>query len=200
MNAIEQYHERHVKDRRVQVLSAMLANLLPDEGSVLDIGSGDGAIAAEIMRRKPDLHIEGIDTLVREGTLIPMKAFDGVHIEAPDNSVDWCLLVDVVHHANEPEALLREAARVCRNGIVLKDHLRDGMMARETLRFMDRTHNARYGVNMPYCYWSTREWREVISALGLSVEAWYDRLQLYPWWANWVFGRGLHVLTRLRCK
>ena len=198
MNTLEVIHERHVKGRRVQVLAEMLAQMLPDEGLILDIGSGDGALDAELMRRKPGLKIDGIDTLVRPGTAIPTRAFDGSHIEVPDRTYDWCLFVDVLHHADEPEALLQEAARVSKNGIILKDHLREGLFARSTLRFMDRVHNARYGVSLPYCYWSLSEWRKNIAAVGLTQEVWYDRLKLYPWWANWVFGRGLHVLARLR--
>ena len=198
MNTLESIHEHHVKSRRVAILAAMLEKMLPDEGHILDIGSGDGALDAELMRRKPGLKIDGIDTLVREGTAIPTTAFDGVHINSLDKSYDWCMFVDVIHHANAPDELLKEAARVCRNGLIIKDHLRDGLFARQTLRFMDRVHNARYGVALPYCYWSEREWLQNISALGLSVDVWYDRLSLYPWWANWLFGRGLHVLTRLR--
>lgn len=200
MNPIELVHDRSVKTRRVRVLAEMLAPLLPTTGRVLDIGSGDGAMAAAILKRKPNLTIEGIDTLVRPGTAIPVRAFDGVHIDAPDGAYDCCLLVDVLHHAAEPEALLREAARVSAGSVVIKDHLRDGFAARETLRFMDRTHNARYGVSLPYCYWNSGEWRGNIAAAGLAIDLWYDRLVLYPWWANWIFGRNLHVLARLKKK
>lgn len=198
MTPIETIHEKGVRQRRVKVLSGMLLKLLPEKGRILDIGSGDGEMAAELMRLRPGLEIHGIDTLVRPGTAIPTTAFDGLHIGEETGSYDWCILVDVLHHAADPEGLLREAARVAGQGIVIKDHLRDGFGARQTLRFMDKVHNARYGVSMPFCYWSTNEWRGNISAAGLSIDLWYDRLALYPWWANWVFGRGLHVLARLR--
>jgi len=198
MNTLEAIHERHVKSRRVGVLADMLEKLLPDEGRVLDIGSGDGAMAAELMRRKPGLKIEGIDTLVRPQTAIPTRAFDGVHIDSPDGTYDCCVFVDVLHHADQPEELLAEAVRVNRGTVVIKDHLRDGILAQQTLTFMDRVHNARYGVSLPCRYWSTQEWEKIISSMGLEIETWEDKLALYPNWANWMFGRGLHVITRLR--
>jgi len=200
MNTLESIHERHVKSRRVQVLASMLEGLLPDEGLALDIGSGDGSLSAELMRRKPGLRIEGIDTLVRPQTAIPTKPFDGVRIDAPDGAYDCCLFVDVLHHADEPLALIAEAARVSRGRIVIKDHLRNGLFARRTLTFMDRVHNSRYGVSMPCRYWSEQEWCANIAALDLSIDVWKDRLPLYPPWANWLFGRGLHVITSLSRK
>jgi SAM-dependent methyltransferase len=198
MTPIEAIHDSSVKKRRVKVLSGMLLQLLPESGRILDIGSGDGEMAAELMRQRPGLEIHGIDTLVRPDTVIPTTAFDGLHIDEADASYDWCLFVDVLHHASDPEGLLREAARVSRKGVIVKDHLRDGVGARETLCFMDRVHNSRYGVSLPFCYWNTNEWRGNISAAGLTIELWYDRLMIYPWWANWVFGRGLHLLARLK--
>ena len=196
MNPVEAMHEKHVKNRRVAVLASLLAPLLPDKGRILDVGSGDGQLAAELMRRKPGLQIEGIDTLVRPQTAIPTRQFDGEHIDAPNDSYDACMFVDVLHHADEPIELLREAARVGQT-IVLKDHLREGLFANSTLTFMDRVHNSRYGVSLPCRYWSEREWRDVFSMLNIKPDVWQDRLKLYPAWANWLFGRRLHVLATL---
>ncbi len=198
MNPVEMLHDRHVKGRRVGVLASLLAPLLPDSGRVLDIGSGDGALAAELMSRNPGLTIDGVDTLLRPGAAIPTKQFDGVHIEAADSSYDLCMFVDVIHHADKPLELLREAARVSGGKLLIKDHLREGLFAQATLSFMDRVHNSRYGVSLPCRYWSEREWRDVFAQLGLNPEQWKDRVILYPAWANWLFGRRLHIITSLR--
>ena len=65
--------------------------------------------------------ITGIDVLLRDHTHIPVVEFDGTTIPFPDRSFDTLVFVDVLHHTNDPVLLLREAARVARNTIVIKD-------------------------------------------------------------------------------
>lgn len=197
MSRIGRLHERFVHERRVAVLSSRLAELLPPSSRVLDVGCGDGRIASSIRVRRPDVDIRGIDVLVRADSVIEVEAFDGVAIPFPDESFDAALLVDVVHHASEPMALLREAVRVSRQSLLVKDHTLEGWLAGPTLRFMDRVGNARHGVALPFQYWTRARWSSAFGTLGLSVVAWSDRLGLYPIPARWVFDRSLHFLARL---
>jgi hypothetical protein len=78
------------------------------------------------------------------------------------------VFIDVLHHTNDPVLLLREAARVARNTIVIKDHTLDGFAAGPTLRFMDRIGNRRYNVALPYNYWPKQQWLSAFEALGPS--------------------------------
>ena len=93
--------------------------------------------------------------------------------------------------------LLNESRRVARQAVILKDHTRNGLFASATLRFMDRVGNARYGVALPYNYWSFAQWREAFGDIGLSVDHWESSIGLYPIPANWLFGRHLHFIARL---
>ena len=197
MTVLDPAHARLVLDRRVRVLRDHLAPLLPAGAAVLDIGAGDGRLAAAIAAVRPDLTITGIDPLVRPGTHVPVTAFDGRRIPYPDGSMDAALLVDVLHHAEDGERLLREAVRVSRGPVVVKDHLRDGLLAERTLRFMDRVGNARHAVPLPYHYRSEAEWRALFRAIGVRPVTWATRLRLYPAPLAWLFGRGLHVVTTL---
>ena len=197
MTAIGALHQDLVFDRRVQVLSAALCALMPQGATVLDIGCGSGMIARMIGEQRPDLSISGIDVLVRPETHIPVEAFDGRRIPRPDGDVDVVMFVDVLHHTDDPELLLRQAARVARQAIVLKDHTKDGLLAGPTLRFMDWVGNAHHGVRLPYNYWPERRWRSAFQRLELRPVEWIDRLDLYPWPANLVFGRSLHFVARL---
>ena len=52
------------------VLSAALAERLPRDACVLDIGCGSGDLAPRVMRLRPDVSNGGIDVLVRPGTAI----------------------------------------------------------------------------------------------------------------------------------
>jgi len=188
-------HEKLIKNRRALILHERLCQLFPDSpASVLDIGCGDGAIASHLMRSKPNLQITGIDPLVRPGTAIPVTKFDGQSIPFPSKSFDFCLFVDVLHHANDPFLLLQEANRVARNGIIIKDHKIQGLFASQTLKFMDNTHNRRYGVSLPYNYWTSSEWQTAFRRLKLKPAKYESNLKLYPAWADWLFGRELHFI------
>lgn len=199
MSGIEGLHERWIFRRRVAVLAeavgTALAPLVP--GTLLDVGCGDGRITRDVADRLPGLRVEGIDVLVRPQSLIPVQRYDGCHLPCADASFDVVMAVDVLHHADDPGAILGEMARVARRWIVLKDHFRDGLLADRTLRFMDDVGNRRHGVRLPYHYLSKVEWAQLFSRLGLRAVSEDPLRRLYPWPLRLVFGRGLHFLAVL---
>jgi len=194
---VDRIHGSLVFPRRVRVLVGHLADLIPQGARVLDVGSGDGLVAASLLERRDDLSLQGIDVLVRPAAHIPVQAFDGETIPFPDESFDAALLVDVVHHAERPLGLLAEAKRVAGRCVVIKDHVLEGPLAASTLRFMDWVGNARYGVALPHSYWPKDRWLEAAAELGLEVDVWRSSLGLYPRPANLLFDRSLHFVARL---
>lgn len=189
-------HGKLVFDRRIQRLAAAIAERLPRDARVLDVGCGSGDLALLVMQIRPDVRIEGIDVLVRPDTAIPVHAYDGSHIPFPDNVFDAAMVIDVLHHTDDPGAVLAEIARVAPK-VIIKDHFRDGVAAGLTLRFMDWVGNAAHGVRLPYNYLSQREWRSVWSRLQLGASAVTTRLALYPRPFSWFFDRGLHFVAVL---
>ena len=196
-NLVDQLHGAYVFNRRIRVLSDRIAALLPPGARVLDVGCGDGNFAVALTQKRPDVVVEGIDVLLRDTTHIPVRLFDGAAIPHDDDSFDVVLFVDVLHHTPDPAILLREAVRVARRSVVIKDHTADGLLAYSTLGFMDRVGNARYGVALPYNYWPKARWDAAFAEIGLTVEAWEPDLHLYPAWADWLFGRSLHFIASL---
>jgi SAM-dependent methyltransferase len=197
MTLIGKAHSGLVFGRRVRVLTEHLCRALPQGARVLDVGCGDGTLDALVLEARPDVSILGIDVLVRPDTRIPVAQFDGSLIPYDDRSFDAVLFVDVLHHTHDPVALMREAVRVSRHCLVIKDHARDGFLAGPTLRFMDWVGNAHHGVVLPYNYWSDAQWREAFERLDLAVEQWVPDVGLYPWPASLIFDRGLHFVARL---
>jgi SAM-dependent methyltransferase len=195
--AIGVLHDKLVIARRVSILSDWFAKLTPPGARVLDVGCGDGLISALLRSKRPDIEILGIDVLARPHTHIPVEIFDGIHFPFAADSFDLVVFSDVLHHTNEPAVPLREARRVARRGILIKDHYRKGLAAGARLRFMDWVGNARFGVELPYNYWSEAQWRSAWKDLGLRPEQLIDRLQLYPLPADWFFGAQLHFIALL---
>jgi SAM-dependent methyltransferase len=179
------------------VLAGRMSESLPDGATVLDVGCGDGSIAAATMEIRPDVEITGIDVLIRPVSMIPITKFDGREIPFPDNSFDVVTFVDVLHHTDDPTVLWAEAARVASKCVVIKDHLAEGLLARPTLRVMDWVGNASFGVALPYNYWRRSQWEQAFAETDLIVEGAPTDLGLYLPPMSWICDRQLHVVWRL---
>lgn len=193
-------HGRIVYGRRVERLVNHLAGLVPDGSRVLDVGCGDGLISSLISQRTPGISMCGIDVLVRPDTHIRVEPFDGRKIPFGNGAFDVVLFVDVLHHTQDPLVLLQEASRVAKQAIIIKDHLMEGLLSRPTLRFMDRVGNIRHGVSLPYNYMTRQQWMSAIQQVGWQADVWKEDLALYPWWADWLFGRSLHFVAKFSKK
>jgi SAM-dependent methyltransferase len=190
-------HATLIFARRARVLSAAICNLLPRDAAILDVGSGDGTIAYSWTEKRSDLKVEGIDILVRPETKIPVRAFDGRTIPYDDRSFDVVSFIDALHHADDAENLLREARRVSRNWVIIKDHFAENRWDRATLALMDWIGNAPYGVLLPYNYWSRNRWKNAFKTAGLTEAKIETDIPLYTFPLNWVFGKGLHFISLL---
>ena len=187
-------------NRRIWVLSRALANAIPGRGTVLDIGCGDGQLALALMKLRPDLRIEGVDVVARPKTLIPVAHYDGVKLPFADKSFDYVTIVDVLHHTDDPTVVLSEASRVAREGVVIKDHLREGWLAQATLAFMDWCGNVGDGVPLPYNFLSRSEWQGAFFKSKLQLVESVEKLGIYLPPARWLFDRNLHFVSFLTPK
>ena len=197
MTPLEALHSTYIHRRRVHTLRDAFERLMPRGARALDVGCGDGWLTHLIQERRPDISIEGIDVLVRPDTHVPVTGFDGHTIPFADKSFDTVMFVDVLHHVDDGLELLGEAARVARKCVLIKDHLMEGFLARQTLEYMDRMGNARHNVTLPYNYWTRPQWDDAFAKLGLHVTAWEGNVGLYPWPISMAFGRSLHFVAAL---
>jgi len=198
MGLIEFVHGTYVHKRRILVLSDWCARLIPLNSKVLDVGCGDGQLTRLIADKRPDISISGIDVCQRPEAAMPVETFDGKSIPYDEGSFDVVMFVDVLHHTHQPMSLLHEAVRVAGQGVLIKDHLAEGVFAYSTLRLMDWVGNARHGVSLPYNYWTLAQWHHALHDLGLSINSWETNLRLYPFPADLILGRSLHFVALLK--
>ena len=190
-------HGRFVFGRRVAVLAKVLAQHLQPSQSVLDIGCGDGTIAAVLQGHVPGLEIRGVETHLRPECKIPCQLYNGSSLPFPDSTFDVCMLVDVLHHAADVRTLLKEASRVSRANVLIKDHLDENLFDHLTLKLMDWVGNRPHGVQLTYNYQSREEWNRHFAALGLTRLSWIEDVPLYRPPVSWIAGRRLHFVALL---
>lgn len=200
-NLVAAAHSTIVSGRRVRRLADIIAKLLSaDLRTGLDIGCGSGEVAAQTMQLFPSLEITGVDTLVRPDALIPVCQYNGSTLPFADKHFDFSMLIDVLHHTNEPEKVLSEAKRVTRHCVIIKDHYCENSRDRIILSFMDWIGNKAYGVALPYNYQSRQQWEQLYSAGQFSKENIITDLDLYPFPFSLVFEKDLHFAARLNLK
>lgn len=181
--ALADYHHRTIHVPRVQRIVDALAEQIGQAESLLDVGCGDGTMAHSLAAAVGAQRVEGVDTAVRAAVAIEAVPYDGRRLPFASRSFEIVMLSDVLHHAERPDAVLRESLRVARRAVALKDHLCLGRLSRLVLLAMDRVGNAPTGVTVRGAYLSLPEWIELVGAAGgrLVSIRWPLRIHDLPW-------------------
>jgi ubiquinone/menaquinone biosynthesis C-methylase UbiE len=104
-----------------------IADTTPDNGKVLDVGTGPGVLLVEIGRLRPDLELTGLDlsadmiaaarkNLREYGDRADAVVGSVTSLPFDDDSFDVVVTSLSTHHWDEPAAAVPEIARVLRPG------------------------------------------------------------------------------------
>jgi SAM-dependent methyltransferase len=137
---------------------------------VLDVGAGDCRLDL-LLKRDPGCDVVPVDVADCNRTDLPLTIFDGRRLPFPDDSFDVALLVFVLHHAEDPRAVLMEARRVSRRQVIVFEDVnvtwRDRLLFRGFHRWAEWSQNLTY----PHHEWPPARWSELAADVGLR-ERW----------------------------
>jgi SAM-dependent methyltransferase len=161
---------------RAKGKAEMLAAVLEKGWSVLDIGAGEGYVGRRLVERL-DADVRLVDIVDTNRTALPHRRFDGRRLPYPAGRFDASILVFVLHHAEDPEAVLLEALRVSRRRVVVLESTYKHRWERPVLTYLDRTVNrlrssGETAMGRESLHFRTHaEWLATFSRLDLRLEA-----------------------------
>lgn len=158
--------------RRARQKAFLVTPLLPINSTILDLGAGEGYVGEQLAHNGHRVTLADVADFNRS-SLPFVRVTDGKPLPFGDSEFDAAVLVFVLHHARDPEALLREARRVARRVIVLES-VYETESDRRLLDTLDRAANRLRSPTMreqeAHLHFRTAEaWSELARSLGAKV-------------------------------
>ncbi len=157
-------------------------------GRILDLGAGEGYVAAALRRRSP-AWICSVDVGPFRLAGGPYVVYGGDRLPFRDGLFDTTLILLALHHCADPDAVLREAVRVTRGRLVVMESVSRNPWERGWLHLLDGWLNLyRHDGEMrvPLAFRSPARWRASFESRGLRLtrERWlgsrWERLVHHP--------------------
>ncbi len=152
--------------RRGQIKVDRIKGLLEKEEKILDIGSGNGAVVHLLRKEGFDVtgtdvvaksKMEDVQPIVSSGDKLPFK----------DKEFDTVLLLTMLHHTPNPDAILKEAQRVGKRLIVMEDVYTNPPQLWLTKR-VDALVNWEFWGH-PHTNRTTIGWKETLDEIGFNL-------------------------------
>lgn len=151
---------------RARLIADAYAPYIRKGGRTLDVGCGNGVVSKALADRF-GLDLVGTDVADYRRERIPFVAMSGTRLPFADESFEFVLLNDVLHHVIDQETLLAEARRVGRT--VLAFEMEPGFGA----ALFDRTANFFHhrGMPTPLTFRTAEGWRQHFAERGIAATA-----------------------------
>ena len=175
-------------DRRAEGFVEIFEPHLPKRSRVLDIGGSWGYYVKPLSDRGH--HLTVLDVVKPGYQQSPVVVYKGDRIPFGDSAFDASLLVTVLHHVTDPEALIREARRVTRKTLVVIEDLYHHRLGRWWTIVRDTLYNFEF-VGHPRSFKKREEWLEVFHRNGFEL---IGEKQVYTWVAGLRILNGVFIL------
>lgn len=139
---------------------------LDEQQKVLDIGSGNGMITYHLRQKNIDttpVDVANLSILPEVTSIV----YDGITMPFEDKKFDTGLLLTVLHHCPDPILVLKEAARVSKQIVIIED-VYSNVIQQYLTYAMDTLVNFGHST-MTYQNKSDKEWKVTFEQLGLKL-------------------------------
>ena len=150
---------------------------------ILDLGSGIGMFSHILQEQ--GYQVTPID--VKDKSLYPSVRpliYDGKKLPFADYSFDVCLLLSVLHHTQNPEAILKEAKRVA-NKIIVSENIYRSATQKLYTHFIDSLLNLEF-FHHPHTNRTDKQWKEAFKRLGLTL-IYSEYYRTFKWISNTIY-------------
>ncbi len=151
----------------VERLLAKFQYFLDPKDRILDLGSGTCMFTRILRSKGYDITPVDIKNKSYYADVTPI-IYDGENLPFKRNSFDVCILIAVLHHTKNPEAVLKEAMRTSRKIILLED-IYTNIFQKYYTFFIDSLLNKEF-IGHPHSNKRDREWHKLFKKLNLKVE------------------------------
>jgi ubiquinone/menaquinone biosynthesis C-methylase UbiE len=166
---------------RAQEKLAEIGSHLALADRVLDVGAGNCILCQELGRRGYNVTPVDVTNLSFVDEIVPV-AYDGTTLPFADDSFDVALVITVLHHATDPDAVLGEVRRVAQRIIVIEE-IYENAFEKYLTYAIDSLFNFQF-FSHPRSNRTDAEWRQAFRKLRLDV-------------STAVYSRSLLVLRRV---
>jgi len=136
---------------------------------ILDLGCGSG-IVGKTFQDFFNAEISGIDIVDKRVEKIPFQIYDGKNIPFSENYFNIILINYVLHHSDDPEALLKEAKKIGKKIIIYED-LPENLLSKIYCKIHSITFNKFFQkpAEANYSFKTGKEWEEIFQKIGLNL-------------------------------
>ena len=170
-------------DRRAELFVGLFESQLPQHSRILDLGGGWGFYVEPLVQRGHQVIV--LDVVKPAIQKAPVVIYEGEKIPFNDKSFDATLLITVLHHMADPEAIIQEARRVTRKTLIVIEDIYHHGLGRWWTVLRDCIYNFEF-FGHPCCFKKTQEWIDLFQKLGFVLR---DKTEIYTWLA------GLRILN-----
>lgn len=157
------------KRRREAAATLRHAKTLFTPGTtVLDVGCGMG-YALEVLGEQYQAITFGCDVVPSTHRIQRFCRFDGEHLPFADNSIDVAVLIFVLHHAEDPLVVLKEASRVARKAVLVVEDTPRTLFDRRWGEIHIRRFNKRHNIPWQGNGRTEAEWEKLFAVAGMPL-------------------------------
>ncbi len=153
---------------RTSTLANLVLPYIKDKDKVLDLGPRTGKVAEYIVNHR-DIKITLLDVTDEYRSVdLEIEVYNGETIPYKNNSFDCVLVISTLHHCDNPDQVIKEAARVSKDKILIFEDKVDSKIGFFLLEIWHTVGSVLIGDELFYSFKKDDDWRRKFKTNGLK--------------------------------